>query len=168
MRHIRYLLIGCVAVSSLSLAPSGFAAQPAYDSGLDNELSRADTHVKSVANENPGFFKNWLRRHGRWFSPSAKSRRPAFDNPLRHERSLDEPLTAHFDSVKAGALLEYLAPPDWSLQFDVDASRLDQLVVFHAETSRRKALDILLSRIGMRGIFYPRSRIIIIAEGNES
>ena len=105
--------------------------------------------------------------------PSAEHAKFPVLPPPRHTalsagvNALDDPVAAHFDLVKVGDLIEYLAPAKWQIHFDLDDSLLEQSVVFHAETDRRKALDSLLSHVGLQGIFYSRSRMILITQGGE-
>lgn len=78
---------------------------------------------------------------------------------------LDEKVIAHSDSANVRDLIKFLTPRGWRVRFDVAAAKLDRAIVFHAETTRRRALDQLCLSLGWRGIFYPYKRLVLIAEG---
>lgn len=78
---------------------------------------------------------------------------------------LNEKIVAHSDATQVRELIDFLAPRGWRVQFDVEAARLDREIVFHAETTRRRALDELCLSLGLKGIFYPYRRLVLIVEG---
>lgn len=84
------------------------------------------------------------------------------ENSAAARSQMDAPVRAHFDSIAARALIEFLAPRGWRVRFDVAGGRLDRRVVFHAETTRRRALDELLDTLGLGGVFYPGAGLILI------
>lgn len=172
MHRIGSLLTFLVLPLIMLLASSAFAVQKhgAADGSEGDETAQSKEAVSAGGfSRTLDFFKHWLHRDWPLFSFITGRQRPSDDVPVfpTAEYALDEPVTAHFESIRTDALIKYLAPSDWAVHFDLQDERLEQLVVFHAETSRRRALDSLLSRIGLQGIFYPHSRIIIIAQGSE-
>ena len=77
-------------------------------------------------------------------------------------QQINEKVMAHFNKITLSDLIIYLAPEGWEVRFDVEDKRLTQHVVFHAETTRRRALDDILSKLGLKGVFYPTSDILLI------
>ena len=77
---------------------------------------------------------------------------------------LDERVVVHTDSENVRDLIDLLAPPAWRVQYDASVTRLSRRMVFHAETTRKRALDKLCSSLGLKGIFYPRRRLILIVD----
>ena len=78
------------------------------------------------------------------------------------EDLMNEPVRAHFARVTLRKALEYLVPGGWSIEFDVPDGLPSRHVVFHAETTRRRALDDLLSGLGLKGVLYPRAGVLLI------
>ena len=79
---------------------------------------------------------------------------------------LNEKIIAHTNSAIVRDLINFLTPRGWRVRYDVETDRLDREMVFHAETTRRRALDQLCLNLGFKGIFYPRKRLVLIIEGN--
>ena len=72
-------------------------------------------------------------------------------------------IKAHFYDTNARNLIRWLSPKEWKIDFDVPAEKLNRQLNFHAETTRRHALNELLDGLGLQGIFYPGERLIVIA-----
>lgn len=82
----------------------------------------------------------------------------------RQTDALNTRVRAHFDTINARQLIQRLAPEDWQVHFDVQSGSLERTLIFHAETSRRRALNELLEELNLQGIFYPEDKLIMIAE----
>ena len=76
---------------------------------------------------------------------------------------LDQPIRVHYEAIALQDLLQVLSPPGWKVQFDIPSSEVNPMLVFHAETSRRRALNQLLLRLGLEGIFYQHKKLILIS-----
>ena len=99
---------------------------------------------------------------------AAQSRKPSRRQSAgRRVEALDTRIKAHFKSIRARQLIELLAPKDWQVDFDVADEYLEHQLLFHAETSRRRAMNKLLDDLGLQGIFYPGSQLIVITEPRE-
>ena len=171
MYHTHPLLIFCVFWSLWLVAPMGFSSPhnvAAQQSAHSVQLAAADRPQQSklIAQARDFLDRWWQRDDKTQLSATTGNQRPLSQQTTTAEHSLDDSVTAHFESVSIDVLIEYLAPADWAIHFDIDSNRLKQQVVFHAETSRRRALDNLLSQVGLQGIFYPQSRMIVIAPGS--
>ena len=82
-----------------------------------------------------------------------------------YHSELEQKVAVHSGSADARELIEFLAPRGWRVRFDVAPSKLNRRLVFHAETTRRRALDQLCLGLGLKGFFYPRKRLVLIAAG---
>ncbi len=87
--------------------------------------------------------------------------------PLRNEvlDGLEEMVVAHFEAISIERLANYLAPRGWEVHFDVPGSLAQQTVVFHAETTRKKALDTMLKGLNLKGTIYSQRGIVFISGG---
>ena len=167
----RFFLPVCLVVGTLSVAaPVAFAGM--------NTLAAADV-AKDGRRANGGESPDpngWKSRYSPRSAASKSREFPGLDGwNSRYGRGqtasqasvwlgLDERVTVHTDSKEVRDLIDFLAPPAWRVQYDARAARLDRKMVFHAETTRRRALDELCSSLGLKGIFYPQRRLILIVD----
>ncbi len=109
----------------------------------------------------------WLVVAGGASAAVAQADKPGEAEPGAAPRrsSLDERVIVHTNSANVRELVNFLAPQDWRVRFDVEAASIDRGLVFHAETTRRRALDQLCASLGLKGIFYPRKRLVLIVAG---
>lgn len=84
---------------------------------------------------------------------------------MHRSNGLGEKVSVHTESENIRTLITFLAPPAWDVQFDVSVPSLERTMVFHAETTRQRALTELLQSLGLEGIFYPRRRLILVVDG---
>lgn len=77
-------------------------------------------------------------------------------------RQMDEVVRSHFTRATLREVLNDLIPGNWQVQFDMSAELLDRHIVFHAETTRHRALDDLLSGLGLKGVLYPEAGVLFI------
>lgn len=84
-----------------------------------------------------------------------------------HRDVLDQPVRAHYKAIALKDLLDVLCPPGWTVQFDMPSAEINPTLVFHAETSRRRALNQLLLKIGLEGIFYRHKKLILVSGGEQ-
>lgn len=106
------------------------------------------------------------RRVGKGNVPGAEGLKEWLRKKRTTSRSgLDEKIVVHTGSKNIRTLIGFLTPPAWDVRFDVSAASLDRTVVFHAETTRRRALAELLRSLGLEGIFYPRRRLVLVVDG---
>ncbi len=77
--------------------------------------------------------------------------------------ALNQTISAHYEGIALHDLLDRLAPLGWKVQFDMTQSEINPTLVFHAETTRRQALNQLLLRLGLKGIFYRHKKLILIS-----
>ena len=77
---------------------------------------------------------------------------------------LSEPVAVHHDSIQLRDLLTHLIPDGWELRLEIPKREARQIVAFHAETSRRRALDDLLKKLNLRGSFYPGAGLLLVSK----
>ncbi len=104
----------------------------------------------------------YKRRRGR--APADAGSTPQV-SPESGRSELAQKVVVHTASANLRDLINFLAPQGWRVRFDVAVSKVDRALVFHAETTRRRALDQLCASLGLKGIFYPRKRLVLIVEG---
>ncbi len=78
---------------------------------------------------------------------------------------LEEMVVAHFEAISIERLANFLAPKGWEVHFDLPGSLAQQTVVFHAETTREKALDTMLKGLNLKGTIYSQRGIVFISGG---
>lgn len=146
----RWFLPVCLTLgAALALAPVAGAGMDLPVAAVD--LAKEDRHGgESVLPGHDGL-KNWYREG--WGAGQAFG-----------QLGLDEKIVVHTDSKDVRDLIDLLAPPAWRVQYDAGIAHLNRNMVFHAETTRRRALDELCSSLGLKGIFYPRHRLILIVD----
>ena len=86
------------------------------------------------------------------------------NNPLIG--NLDEPIIAHFEQITFQDLIQKLVPSGWKISFELPPEKLTQHLVYHAETSRRRALETLLDELEMLGTFYGGEGLLLIRSKN--
>ncbi len=79
--------------------------------------------------------------------------------------ALEEIVVAHFGAISIERLANFLVPEGWEVRFDLPGSLVQQTVVFHAETTRKKALDTMLKGLNLKGTIYFRRGIVLISGG---
>lgn len=72
----------------------------------------------------------------------------------RSLQGLDENIIAHHDQISFKRLVELLVPQGWEVIYEIDSAKLDQELVYHAETTRRRALENLFEQMDVAGTFY--------------
>lgn len=77
---------------------------------------------------------------------------------------LSEPIAVHHDSIQLRDLLTHLIPDGWELRLEIPKREARQVIAFHAETSRRRALDDLLKKLNLRGSFYPGAGLLLVSK----
>ncbi len=77
---------------------------------------------------------------------------------------LSEPIVVHHDSIQLRDLLTHLIPDGWELRLEIPKREARQVIAFHAETSRRRALDDLLKKLNLRGSFYPGAGLLLVSK----
>ena len=77
---------------------------------------------------------------------------------------LSEPVAVHHDSIQLRDLLIHLIPDGWELRLEIPQHEAAQIIAFHAETSRRRALDDLLKKLNLRGSFYPGAGLLLVSK----
>ena len=77
---------------------------------------------------------------------------------------LSEPVAVHHDSIQLRDLLAHLIPDGWELRLEIPKRETRQIIAFHAETSRRRALDDLLKKLNLRGSFYPGAGLLLVSK----
>ena len=76
--------------------------------------------------------------------------------------SLDEPIIAHFEQIAFQDLIQRLVPDGWKISFELPPEKMTQHLAYHAETSRRRALEHLLLELEMLGTFYSGEGLLLI------
>ena len=76
--------------------------------------------------------------------------------------SLDEPIIAHFEQISFQDLIQKLVPDGWKISFELPPEKMTQHLAYHAETSRRRALEELLNELEMLGTFYGGEGLLLI------
>lgn len=109
------------------------------------------------------WWRSWWRTRVNVFDEQDRVSSPRRSSVTGDDSELDERVVAHSDAAKVRDLITFLVPRGWSVDFDVETSQLNREVVFHAETTRRRALDQLCLSLGLKGIFYPHKRLVLIA-----
>ena len=77
---------------------------------------------------------------------------------------LSEAIAVHHDSIQLRDLLTHLIPDGWELRLEIPQRAARQIIAFHAETSRRRALDDLLKKLNLRGAFYPGAGLLLVSK----
>ena len=77
---------------------------------------------------------------------------------------LSEAIAVHRDSIRLHDLLALLIPAGWQLRLEIPRREAVQIIAFHAETSRRRALDDLLRELNLRGAFYPGAGLLLVSK----
>lgn len=77
---------------------------------------------------------------------------------------ISEPVAVHHDSIQLRDLLTHLIPDGWELRLEIPPSEAGQIIAFHAETTRRRALDDLLRKLNLRGSFYPGAGLLLVSK----
>ena len=111
------------------------------------------------------WWKSWWRSRTRAFDKRGGILPARKLNAVEDDSGLNERIIAHSDATQVRELVAFLVPHGWRVHYDVEASRLEREIVFHAETTRRRALDQLCLSLGLKGIFYPYKRLVLIVEG---
>ena len=124
--------------------------------------------VAETAERTPDRAKKAERQRAKAAMPRHRQQGQHGGSRVPRGTGLNEKIIAHSDAANVRNLIKFLAPRGWRVHFDVAASRVDRALVFHAETTRRQALDRLCSSLGLKGIFYPRKRLVLIVEGRPS
>ena len=80
--------------------------------------------------------------------------------------NLDEPIIAHYEQITFQELIKKLIPSGWKISFELPPEKLSQHLAYHAETSRRRALETLLDELEMLGTFYGGEGLLLIQSKN--
>ena len=75
---------------------------------------------------------------------------------------LGEPVAVHKDAIQLRDLLIHLIPDGWKLTLQIPDFESSQIVAFHSETTRRRALEGLLRKLNLKGIFYPGAGLLLV------
>lgn len=75
---------------------------------------------------------------------------------------LNEPIAVHKEAVSLHDLLIHLIPDGWRLSLQISDFDAEQIVAFHSETTRRRALEGLLQKLNLKGIFYPGAGMLLV------
>lgn len=150
---------------------SGQDAAPDVTPGVTPDVtpgvvSRESGRVEPQGRGEAPWWRSWWKSHARVGDErrgAPSSRKPGIAGD---DSKLDEKIVAHSDATQVRELIDFLVPHGWRVHFDVEASQLDREIVFHAETTRRRALDQLCLSLGLKGIFYPYKRLVLIVEGH--
>ena len=95
------------------------------------------------------------RQHG-----NADSRRAVQDSET--SGNIDEAIIAHHDQITLSGLIDELIPAGWSVSYQISPEKINQLLVFHAETTRRRALEQLFEQLRLTGTFYPGDALLLV------
>lgn len=75
---------------------------------------------------------------------------------------LNEAVTVHKEAISLHDLLIHLIPDGWRLSLQIPDFDAEQIVAFHSETTRRRALEGLLQKLNLKGIFYPGAGMLLV------
>lgn len=157
-----------------ALAWSGVVYAMPGGAGAGSEVNRdltpemAPDRSKRAAPRERGrtpWWKSWRKPRANDVGEPGRASSPRRSNAAGNDSKLDERIIAHSEAAKVRELVAFLVPRGWSVDFDVETSQLNREVVFHAETTRRRALDQLCLSLGWKGIFYPHKRLVLIVGG---
>lgn len=128
-------------------------------------VSRESGRVEPQGRGEAPWWRSWWKPRARVGDERNGAPSPRKPGIAGDDSKLDEKIVAHSDATQVRELIDFLVPHGWRVHFDVEASQLDREIVFHAETTRRRALDQLCLSLGLKGIFYPYKRLVLIVEG---
>lgn len=75
---------------------------------------------------------------------------------------MSEPVIAHYSRISVKKLVAQLIPEGWQVNYQIPLAVTGQLVVFHAETTRRKALEQLFKKLKLAATFYPGEALLLV------
>lgn len=79
-----------------------------------------------------------------------------------HIGSMQEPVIAHHQQIHLKSLIQHLVPRGWEVSYQLPYNKITKTITFHAETSRKRALEQLFLRLKLSGIFYPGQGLLLV------
>ena len=129
-------------------------AGPAWRLTIDRRLRTVSFVDAETATEVPGNVSVAAAANNHTVSPAVSGNQTI--------GSVDEPIITHHNNVTLKRLVDELVPAGWKVEYQVPAEQTAQKLRFHAETTRRRALEELLDKLQLRGIFYSGSGLLLI------